>query len=183
MLACVPPPCIPACCSNLSLAFCCMGHPDRWTWAAGRACSSASTRWDRWQREWSAAEMPAGCRCLYPPPAPQMCSLLAQKGCGLSLPDTIAAGQIHRFRPLAPPCSVVNCAAQAAPAACEGEGEAAARAVNIPHRLLDALEAHSRQHGRSVPFPRPPCLSQLRPPCAASSPPPPLPPLGSPAFA
>jgi hypothetical protein len=42
---------------------------------------------------------------------------------------------------------VVNCAAQAAPAACEGEGEAAARAVNIPHRLLDALEAHSKQHG------------------------------------
>jgi hypothetical protein len=116
--------------------------------------------------------MPAGCRCLYPPPAPRMCSATAQPiAASPSLGNNRAAGQSHRFRPLAPPCSVVNCAAQAAPAACEGEGEAAARAVNIPHRLLDALEAHSKQHGRCAPPPLPPyaCRS-CGPPCAAPSP-------------
>lgn len=50
--------------------------------------------------------------------------------------------------PLPARCSVINCAAQAAPAACEGEGEAAARAVNVPTRLLDALERHAERHGR-----------------------------------
>lgn len=44
--------------------------------------------------------------------------------------------------------SVINCAAQAAPAACEGEGEAAARAINIPTQLLAALESHAARHGR-----------------------------------
>lgn len=46
------------------------------------------------------------------------------------------------------PRRVINCAAQAAPAACEGEGEAAARAINVPTQLLDALQRHAEQHGR-----------------------------------
>ncbi|EFN51622.1 hypothetical protein CHLNCDRAFT_140037 [Chlorella variabilis] len=37
---------------------------------------------------------------------------------------------------LGPLAAVINCAAQAAPAACEGEGEAAARAVNVPQPVL-----------------------------------------------
>ncbi len=48
----------------------------------------------------------------------------------------------------ASPCRVINCAAQAAPAACEGDGETAARAINIPTQLLAALESHAARHGR-----------------------------------
>ncbi|KAI7843840.1 hypothetical protein COHA_002393 [Chlorella ohadii] len=48
---------------------------------------------------------------------------------------------------LGPLTAVINCAAQAAPAACEGDGETAARAINIPTQLLAALESHAARHG------------------------------------
>lgn len=65
----------------------------------------------------------------------------------------------RRLPPL-PACRVINCAAQAAPAACEGEGEAAARAVNVPSQLLGALQRHEQRHGRQVACPSfPACWS------------------------
>ncbi|PSC74470.1 60S ribosomal L18-3 [Micractinium conductrix] len=50
------------------------------------------------------------------------------------------------FDTLGPLAAVVNCAAEAAPAACEANPEASA-AVNVPTRLLDALQRHRQQHG------------------------------------
>lgn len=68
----------------------------------------------------------------------------------LPLPPAAGVTAAPTASPPASPtvCSVIACAAQAAPAECEGAGEAAARAINIPTTLLDALDSHAAQHGR-----------------------------------
>ena len=115
--------------------------PSGWTLPAERACRHALTRWAPWRREFPCLRLccnkgvhswkgrfgvwvrrgavPAGWRRNTAHPLP--------------------AAVLHR--------RVVNCAAEAAPAACEANPEASA-AVNVPTRLLDALQRHRQQHGR-----------------------------------